>query len=149
MSQPWFRLVDSDGNSYKGHTAEKIPVPLNADVSDLRKAIQLVSKEILGDITLARLKTFKNKNAFKMKEGDLSADSVINGLGSTLDDAIVILVPPPLTSLPSAEGLILSGHFVMHLWAHTLLTVHAGNTGTDSCLQGCSRTACLVSLEMS
>lgn len=134
MSQPWFILVDSDGQPYKGSTVDKISVPPNADVADLRSAIKLECKEILGDITASRLKTFKNKDAFDRNEGHLEANVLVNGLGSLMDEALVIVVPPPITISSAAEGLILFVQFVC-FWAASLDTCCNIFVCTPLCMQ--------------
>ena len=138
----WYILVDSDGQPYEGTSAERVAVSLNADISTLRRTVKNDAPEILGLITASRLKIYKNKDSFDSKEMPLEANSVITGLGASMDDALVILVPQPLTSLSASEGLILAAHvaiaFVVSLGAHCkcpclFLCVHAGDESKLMC----------------
>jgi hypothetical protein len=102
--EPWYILVDSDGQPYGETSADRVEVSPNADISTLRTTIKDAVPEILGAITPSRLKVYRNKELFDRKEGLLQADTQVTGLGPSMKEALVILVPPPLTSLSASRG---------------------------------------------
>jgi hypothetical protein len=102
--EPWYILVDSDGQPYGETSADRVEVSPNADISTLRTTIKDAVPEILGAITPSRLKVYRNKESFDRKEGLLQADTQVTGLGPSMKETLVILVPPPLTSLSASRG---------------------------------------------
>jgi hypothetical protein len=111
MLEPWIFLVDSDGQPYRDTSGAQITVPLGANVFALQKAIMSEFSPILAGIVAPQLRTFKNRKAFDTEERHLSPDTMVAGLGASLDEALVILVPTTvLKSSTFSKGLILSDH---------------------------------------
>jgi hypothetical protein len=111
MLEPWIFLVDSDRQPYRDTSGAQITVPLGANVFALQKAIMSEFSPILAGIVASQLRTFKNRKAFDTEERHLSPDTMVAGLGASLDEALVILVPTTvLKSSTFSKGLILSDH---------------------------------------
>ena len=99
----WFRLLDSTtGQSYKGTTADKVAVSSTADVADFRDAVKAKydKPNYLKDIPSGALLVYKNKDAFdkrnyvnEEKEEPLEEDSLLDGLGKSKKEALVVVVP--------------------------------------------------------
>jgi hypothetical protein len=113
----WFVLVDSvTGEPYKGTSADKVAVSSSADVADFQKAIKNNDKEdgeaaVLTSFKSSQLIVYKNKTAFEKrnatvdqeKQEPLKPSCKINGLGTTEEDALVVVVPS-LTQFPIVSG---------------------------------------------
>jgi hypothetical protein len=110
MSEVWFILVDSDGQPYEDTAAGKVVVDPKADIPVLRKAIQVECTGLLDNISHLRFKIYQNRDVFDTKGKPLREDSTIAGLGISMDDALVILIPSTQKSLPATEGLTSSAH---------------------------------------
>jgi hypothetical protein len=108
MSQVWFTLVDSDGQPYEETVPGKVVVDPKADIPLLRKAIQVECAGLLDHISPLRFKVYQNRDVFDSKGKTLREDLTIAGLGISMDEALVILIPSSQKSLSGTEGLIFS-----------------------------------------
>jgi len=120
MSSPpsplvWFLLLDSaTGEPYKGTSATKVSVDASADVADFRKAVKTEYDQpnYLKDIPASSLLVYKNKTVFDKrnaavddgKEEPLEEDSLLEGLGKSKKEALIVVVPSP-TSSPELDKL--------------------------------------------
>ena len=94
----WFQLVGSDGNPYMGTSATSVsdlPVTI---VDTFRDAIKAKNPNKLSAFDASNLKVYKNKAAFDAKEQDLKSSFLISGLGTSEEDALIVLVPPVVGS---------------------------------------------------
>ncbi len=117
MSSPpsplvWFLLLDSaTGQPYKGSTADKVSVSSSADVADFRDAVKAKYDQptYLKDIPSGALLVYKNKTAFgkrnaavdEGKEEPLEEDSLVDGLGTSKKEALVVVVPSSFPTAPT------------------------------------------------
>jgi hypothetical protein len=104
MSSPvWFIIVDSNGVPYKKTTADKVSVPSCADVADFRDAVKVKHSNKLSSVDAADLHVYKNKPAFvEGMEERLEEDSVIDGLGKSKKDALIVVVPDDILEAPKS-----------------------------------------------
>ena len=58
----WYLLVDASGNTFKNATADKVSVPSDAIIDDLRKAVKQKNDAILPNVVVAQLKVLKCKD---------------------------------------------------------------------------------------
>jgi hypothetical protein len=114
MSSPpspliWFLLVDSiTGQPYKGTSADKVSIASTADVADFRDAVKIKNAPILTGITSSQLLVYKSKAAFDKRnaaadegrEEPLEEDSLVDGLGTSVKEALIVVVPSSVL-LPS------------------------------------------------
>jgi hypothetical protein len=90
-----------------GTSADKIAVSTSADVADFRKAVKNKDKKdgeaaVLTLFESSQLLVYKNKIAFDTrnatveegKQEPLEEDSFIAGLGTTEEEALIVVVPP-------------------------------------------------------
>jgi hypothetical protein len=113
MPPVWFTLVDSEGHPYNQSKVGKVQITdAEADITDLLAAVWSQCKDIFtgSRISVINLEVYLNREAFDKKERHLGEDHPIDGLGSSKQEAVVILVPS-LESL-SARGLIPSSLFL-------------------------------------
>ena len=94
----WFQLVESDGQPYKGSSANSLSLNPSAVVDELRLAVVNKNPNILSSVDASQLKIYKNKTAFDGKEETLEDDCLIYGLGLSDKEALVVLVPTPTVS---------------------------------------------------
>ena len=115
MSSPsplvWFLLLDSvTGQPYKKTSADYGSLPPGSVIAQFRDAVQLKNSSILTGITSSQLLVYKNKTAFDKrnaavdgeKEEPLEEDFLIDGLGKSKKEALVVVVPS-LTSSPKLD----------------------------------------------
>jgi hypothetical protein len=107
MSPPplvWFLLLDSaTGQPYKETRATKVSVDSSADVADIVEAVKKKFKEedstILTGIASCQLVVYKNKATLAKRHADdgkvevLEEDSIIDGLGTSKKEALIVIVP--------------------------------------------------------
>jgi hypothetical protein len=97
----WFVLVDSaTGEPHRGTSAAKVSVVSSADVDDFRKAVKAeYADSHLKGVAPSDLLVYKNKDAFdkrknaaddERKEEPLEEDSLVEGLGTSKKDALII-----------------------------------------------------------
>jgi hypothetical protein len=100
----WYRLVDADtGQPYKGTTADKVRLGNDSDVADFRKAVHVENSAILTENTSSQLLVYENQDSFDKrnavdgtKEEPLEEDSLINELGKSKKEALIVVVPTQL-----------------------------------------------------
>ena len=98
----WFLLLDSNtGEPFNGTSADKVSLrSSSADVADFRDAVRLKNSSILTTFTSSQLLVYKNKTAFDKRNGGedfekeepLEEDSLINALGASKKEALVVVV---------------------------------------------------------
>ncbi|KAI3649826.1 hypothetical protein MP228_005458 [Amoeboaphelidium protococcarum] len=110
MSSPlvWFLLLDGvTGEPYKGTSADYVSLQPGSVIAQFKDAVQLKYDlpNYLQDISSSTLLVYKNKAAFDKrnaavddgKEEPLEVDSLIDGLGqSKQEDMLVVVVPLPI-----------------------------------------------------
>jgi hypothetical protein len=96
----WYLLLDSTtGLPYKGTTADKVFLPSQADVADFRDAVKAKNSHKLSSKDAADILVYKNKTSFDKrnldveKEEPLEEDSLVDGLGKSKKEALIVLVP--------------------------------------------------------
>jgi hypothetical protein len=119
MSSPpspliWFLLVDSiTGQPYKGTNADKVSIASTADVADFRDAVKKKDKDdgdaaVLTPFKSSQLLVYKNRAAFDKRnaaadegrEEPLKSSRRMDGLGETVKEALIAVVPSSVL-LPS------------------------------------------------
>ncbi|KAI3636316.1 hypothetical protein MIR68_005668 [Amoeboaphelidium protococcarum] len=108
----WFLLLDGDtGEPYRGTSATSIlrsSLPPGSVIAQFKDAAKAEHSNKLSSVDAADLLVYKNKAAFDKrnaavddgKEEPLEEDSIIDGLGqSRQEDMLVVVVPQPI--LPS------------------------------------------------
>ena len=118
----WFLLLDSaSGLAHKGTSADKVAVSSSADVADFRDAvIEKFDKQkssVLTGFASSQLDVYKNKAAFDKrnaavdngKEEPLEEDSLIDGLGTSKKEALIVVVPSSRSSSRSTSESSLTG----------------------------------------
>ena len=90
MVKIWYQLVDSDGNPYKNTQTVIISLKAKAYVCDLYEAVYSKNISILTGIVSAQLKVYKNRAS---KDSPLKPDDIIKGLGKSVEDALIVVVP--------------------------------------------------------
>jgi len=112
MSSPrfvWFLLLDSaTGEPYQDTLASRVSVDSSADVIDVVKAVIKKYKEedptMLAGIASSKFRVYKNKAAFDKRNADdgkedpLEEDALVDGLGTSKKEALVIVVPSSRSS---------------------------------------------------
>jgi hypothetical protein len=105
MSAPlliWFQLFDAaTEDPYKGTGADKVAVSSTADVADFRKAVKAEYSNKLSSVDAGELLVYKNKTSFEKrnasfddgKEEPLEEDSLLDGLGRSKKEALIVIVP--------------------------------------------------------
>lgn len=103
----WFLILDArTGQPYKGARASKVSLASSADVTDLLKTVSEEEAAILSGISSCQIIVYKNKASFDMRNGaidegkeePLKKDAFVNGLGSSLEEALIIIVPSSTSS---------------------------------------------------
>jgi hypothetical protein len=105
----WFQLSDVNGDAYKGTTVSSVMIPSTFVIDQFRDAV--VAKYLnthLKRTAPSDLHVYKSKAAFDAKEIPLKSSLPLNGLGETEEDAVIVIVPPPLTEISKAENLLSS-----------------------------------------
>ena len=106
MSSPpsplfWFLLLDSaTGVPYKATSADKVAVTSPADVADFRDAVKAKHANKLSTVDAADLLVYKSKAAFDKrnaaaddgKQEPLKSSCLLDGLGITEEDALIVVV---------------------------------------------------------
>jgi hypothetical protein len=97
--------VDSDkGESYRGTSVSSVSLSCGSVVAQFRDAAHLKNSVILTGITPSQLLVYKNREAFDKRNDPnenepLRSSHCINGLGNKVEDALIVVVPPPQPSL--------------------------------------------------
>jgi len=103
----WFLLLDSaTGLPYKGTTADYVSLPPGFVIAQFRDAAHLKydKPNYLKDIPSGALLVYKNKSSFDKRHSDegkeepLEEDSLLDGLGKSKKEALIVVVPHALVS---------------------------------------------------
>ena len=89
----WVQLVDSEGASYRGSSADKLTLADDADVADLRDAIKIKNKDILKGITASQLVVYSTRDNLDSKNPLIRMSTTAHGLGLDEDNPVFIVVP--------------------------------------------------------
>jgi hypothetical protein len=82
-----------------GTTATKVSLPTDADVDDFRDAVKGKHSNKFASIPASSLVVYKNRASFEKtrdpenKEEPLKSSDCIHGLGKTLEEALIVVVP--------------------------------------------------------
>ena len=98
----WFLLVDSNGEPYKKTSADKVKLSTASDVADFRKAVKTENSRKLSSFDAADLVVYKNKESFEKRNSKveqerkvpLKSSCLLDGLGETEEEALIVVVPP-------------------------------------------------------
>ena len=98
----WYLLVDSNGQPYKKTSADLVELPSTCVIAQFRDAVKLKSSNKLSSFDAADLVVYKNKESFEKRDSEveqerkepLEVDAVVVGLGTTKNDALIVVVPP-------------------------------------------------------
>jgi hypothetical protein len=93
-SQVWYELVDSaTGLPYKGTRAAMLTFCYSDHVFLFKKAVKAENPNILSTVDASQLVVYKDRAAFDGKQEPLEEDSLVEGLGKLLKEAIIVAVP--------------------------------------------------------
>jgi hypothetical protein len=88
--------LDSEtGEPYKGTTADYVSIYSGAVVAEFRRLVHRENSNKLASIDASDLLVYKNKAAFDKKEDPLRSSRILDGLGETEEDALIVAIPPP------------------------------------------------------
>ena len=98
----WYLLVDSNGQPYEKTSADKVKLSTSSDVADFRKAVKTERSNKLSSFDAADLVVYKNKESFdkrnrrveQEREVPLKSSGLLDGLGLTEEEALIVVVPP-------------------------------------------------------
>lgn len=88
----WYMLVDFSRNLYKGTSATKTKLCLNADIDEFRGAVKGNNSNTLSSIDSSCLLVFSDKASFD-NNSPLSEDTPIGDFGRSKQEALFVLVP--------------------------------------------------------
>jgi hypothetical protein len=92
--QIFYQLVLSNGASYKDSSIDAVPVKPNANIIDLRKAVETANSKILPNTTASQLTVYKSRaDLSDTDKSPLAVDLQVTGLGQTVSTALFIVVP--------------------------------------------------------
>ncbi len=95
----WYCLLNaSDGQPYKGSSADKVSVSIAADVTDFRSAVLATNIAILTGFVSSQEAFDKRDASDDTKQELLEEDALINYQGQSTNDALIVLVPTPVMS---------------------------------------------------
>jgi hypothetical protein len=92
----WFQLIDLvTGKPYKKTRADKVEVSSSADVVDFRDAVKAKYDQpgYIKDTPSGALLACKSKAAFVGLEELLRSSHLLDGLGTSKQEALIVLVP--------------------------------------------------------
>jgi len=97
----WYLLIDSStGLPYKGTTADSVSVHSEAYVVQFRDEVKKKNPNKLSSFDASDLIVYKNMAAFEKRNSDgqdkqepLQADSCVEGLGKSVKEALIVVVP--------------------------------------------------------
>ena len=102
----WFLLIDSvNGQAYRGTTSSSVSLPPSSVIDDFRDAVKAKFDQpgYLKDIPSGALLVYKNKASFDQgREGPLEEDALVEDLGTSKKEALVVVVPPAILVVPRA-----------------------------------------------
>ena len=119
MSSPpplivWFRLLDSaTALPYMRTCEDYVFLPPGSVIAQFRDAVKKKDKDdgvaaILTPFKSSQLPVYKNKSAFDMRDVDgkkmpLEAGSLLDGLGRSTEEALVVVVPSSIVPRPTHD----------------------------------------------
>jgi hypothetical protein len=98
----WYRLVEADtGQPYRDTSADKVRLSNDSDVADFRKTVHVENPNKLSSVDASDLIVYKNQDSFdkrsatneEEKGGPLKSSTVLNHLGDTEEEALIVVVP--------------------------------------------------------
>ena len=90
----WFTLLDSTGQPYKGSGATaSVLINPSCVIDQFRDAVKVKNSIKLASLDASDLIVYKNHSSFRDKEVPLEEDSLINDLGGSKKDGIIVVVP--------------------------------------------------------
>ena len=104
MTKILFLLVDAKGESYKGSGTTFIEAFEGMDVDDFKGEVKKESAPLLNSFGARQLRVYQNKDDL-LNENTLPLleDLVVDGLGASHNEALLILVPPDNTVAKTTE----------------------------------------------
>ena len=109
----WFLLVDSQGQPYNKTSSTKVSFTSSPDIADFCDAVRSkYSDSHLQGVASSDLKVYKNKTAFDDNEVYLKPSFLIDGLGKTEENCLIVFVPSPLTDSFNKKGVFLSTRYL-------------------------------------
>jgi hypothetical protein len=118
----WVEIFESSrGERFENTRPIKISVDRAADVDDFLEAVRAVATSVLRGVDPPQILVYKNRPAFEKriavegKEGPLEANSLVAGLGTSLEDALVVVVPSVVQSgAKRVRSIALGANIVEH-----------------------------------
>ena len=110
----WFLLLESATSlPYRGTRADYVSLPPGCVIAQFRDAVKKKDKDdgdaaILTPFKSSQLRVYKNKSAFDMSDVDgkkmpLEAGSLLDGLGRSTEEALVVVVPSSVVPRPTHD----------------------------------------------
>ena len=97
----WYTLVNEDGSSYQGATADKLNLRDHADVADFRDAVKLKNANKLATKDASDLLIYQDRMALHDGVPPLEPDVIISAYGQSKAVALVVVIPAsPTTHAP-------------------------------------------------
>jgi hypothetical protein len=107
----WLQLVDSgSGQPFMGSSADAVSLPDGSFVFQFRDAAKAKNSNKLSSVDSSDLVVYKNKAAFdkrndgERKEDPLEEDSLMDGLGMSKKEALIVVVPSSGMSLSTSAS---------------------------------------------
>ena len=107
----WFQLLESGtGELYKGTTTDFVSLPSGSVIAQFRDAVKKKDQDdgeaaVLTLFKSSQLYVYKNKQTFaEGKNNVLEEDYLLDGLGITKKEALVVIVPSSSTYLAGKES---------------------------------------------
>ena len=108
----WTRLVDSDGNPYKGSGSSCVKFSDQDFIALFAEEIHSRNAPILTGIVSSQLRVYKTLNDLKQNQ-PLKSSALMEGLGLDEESALIVVVPSPDPSLTSNLCLVNSKNFLL------------------------------------
>ncbi len=93
----WFEMAEAaTGETLKGSRADAVSLPEDSLVVDFRSAAKAENSNLLKGVPPSNILVFKNRAAFdKRNDGEepLEEDALVNGLGRSKKEALIVVVP--------------------------------------------------------
>ena len=99
----WYLLVDSNGQPYEKTSTDLVELPSTTCViAQFRDAVKLKRPNKLSSFDAADLVVYKNKESFENRNTrveqerkvPLKSSGLLDGLGVTEEEALIVVVPP-------------------------------------------------------
>jgi hypothetical protein len=91
----WYSLVDDKGApAFERVIFDKVKLPIDGDVVDLRKKVWEKNKNRFKDFDASELSIYSNKaDITDLTKGPLAVDMSVYGMGQKKDTALFVVVP--------------------------------------------------------